>query len=557
MRPTTANRRLLLGTAVLLLAFVLLLVRAVQVQVLAGDEYRARAKAQHLRELQVAAHRGVIYDRNGAELAVSKRMATVYAAPNVIEDADAAADQLAPLLGLDRDSLEEKLDGRSGFVYLARKVDPAVAEQVLELGLRGVGVYPEEKRVYPRGALAPQVLGFVGTDNVGLAGLEKQYDELLSGEAGERGVIRDAFGEELNVIFDRRSRQGDSLVISLDEDIQYRTEQVLSETVEQFEAKKACAIVLEPTSGEILAMAHAPTFDTNAFGDVPEELKRNWAVNDQYEPGSTFKMLVVAAALEAGLVTPETTFRLAPTIKVYDRVVNEAHRDQPAVREWTVTQILAQSSNVGAVTLGLEVGKDRLVDMISRFGFTRPLGIDFPGEAPGSMPEPGRWSGSTIANVPIGQGIATSPLQMAAAYAAIANDGVLVRPRLNRNLPAPERRVMSPEVAQQLRQMLSTTITEGTGQMAALTGYTVAGKTGTAQKVNENGGGYSREKYVASFVGMVPADRPELVILVAVDEPTKAYYGSTVAAPAFRLIADFAVKHLEIPPSEQPTEEER
>jgi cell division protein FtsI (penicillin-binding protein 3) len=518
--------------------------------VLAGDQYRDRARSQHVRQFEVAPHRGLIYDRNGAELAVSERRATIYAAPSLVEDPRLAADQLAPLLGLELDTLREKLDGSGGFTYLARKIDPAVAEEVLALELRGVGVFPEEKRVYPRGSLAPQVLGFVGTDNVGLAGLEKQYDELLAGEAGERGVVRDPFGRDLNVLFDRAGLHGESLVLTLDEDVQYWAEQVLTQTVEQFEAKKAGAVVLDPRSGEVLAMANAPTFDTNVFGEVPEDLKRNSIVTDQYEPGSTFKMVVAAAALEAGLVTPDTTFRLAPTIKVYDRTVHEAHRDQPAVREWSVTEILAQSSNVGAVTLGLEVGKERLVDMITRFGFTRPLGIDFPGEAGGSMPSPDRWSGSTIGNIPIGHGIATTPLQMAAAYAAIANDGVMVRPRLVRNAPAPERRVISPEVAGQLRRMLETTITEGTGQQAGVARYVVAGKTGTAQKVKEDGPGYSREKYVASFVGMVPADDPQLVILVVVDEPSKAYYGSTVAAPAFARIADFALKHLEIPPGD-------
>jgi cell division protein FtsI/penicillin-binding protein 2 len=549
MRAPGLNRRLLTGCAFLLLAFAILLGRAFYVQAIAGPDFRQRAERQHLRELEVAAHRGIIYDRNGAELAVSKRMATIYATPYLVSDAALAADKLAPLLGQDAQALQEKLDGKGGFTYLARKVERSVAEKVMALKLRGIAVYPEEKRVYPRGALAPQLLGFVGMDNEGLAGVELQYHALLAGTAGQREVIRDLFGKELDVLMEDRGEQGDSVVLSIDEDIQYFSEQVLAQTVERFEAKKASAIALDPQTGEVLAMANAPLFDTNAFGEAEEALRRNAVVTDQFEPGSTFKMVVAAAALEAGLVEPDTTFRLAPTIKVHDRVVHEAHRKQPAVREMSVTEILAQSSNVGAVTLGLEVGQDRLVEMIERFGFTRPLGIDFPGEASGYMPPPERWSGSTIANIPIGQGISASALQIAAAYAVIANDGVLVRPHLARSAPAPEKRVISPETAQQLRAMLTTTVSEGTGQQANLANYPVAGKTGTAQKVNEDGRGYSHDNYVASFVGMVPAEDPELVILVIVDEPSKAIYGSVVAAPAFKDIADFALKRLEIPPT--------
>jgi cell division protein FtsI/penicillin-binding protein 2 len=329
-------------------------------------------------------------------------------------------------------------------------------------------------------------------------------------------------------------------------------EKVLADTVATFEAKGACAIVLDPTNGEILAMANTPVFDTNTYSSVPEKDRRNSAVVDLYEPGSTFKPVVVAAALEAGLVEPSTVFSLERTITVYDRTVHESHEDIPAVRDLTVTQILAQSSNVGAVTLGLEVGKDRLVDMITKLGFTKKLGVDFPGEEDGIMLKPEKWSGTTIANVPIGQGISVTALQMAAAYSAIANNGVMVQPHLVRGTSGLwNRRVLSEEVAQELRTMLLavTADEDGTGKQAQVAGYTVAGKTGTAQKVKEGGGGYDQDRYVASFVGMVPAESPRLVILVKVDEPTTEHLGAYVAAPAFAKIADFALKSLGIPPT--------
>ena len=298
-------------------------------------------------------------------------------------------------------------------------------------------------------------------------------------------------------------------------------------------------------------MANTPVFDANLYASktVLESDRRNMAVTDQYEPGSTFKMVTVAAALEAGVVNPDTMFTLKPTIKIYDREVHEAHEDVEAVRHYTVTEILAKSSNVGTVTIGQQVGKQGLVDMIRKFGFTEKAGIDFPGEVDGQMLAPERWSGTTIANVPIGQGIAVTPLQLAAAYAAIANGGIMVQPHLVRSASAAQsHQVVSQRVADQLREMLTVTVEDGTGKLAQVTGYEVAGKTGTAQKVKETGG-YYEDHVVASFVGMVPAEDPKLVILVTVDDPLTQQFGSYVAAPAFAQIAGFSLRRLGIPPS--------
>ncbi len=545
-----ANRRLLVLSVSLLVAFGLLVARAVVVQAVDGSRYRAEAARQHVQDLTLDAKRGVIYDRNGAELAVSQRMATIYATPYLIKEPAVTAAKLAPVLGVKESELLVKLAAGGGYVRLARKVDPAIGERVGKLDLPGVGVQPEDKRVYPRGALAAQLLGFVGTDNDGLTGLELQYQGRLTGVKGERRVVTDPMGRSLDIVSDTASREGSSLVLTIDEDIQFEAEQVLGETVKQFGAKKATAVVIDPRNGEVLAMADSPGYDANKFLDATDAERRNTVVTDLYEPGSTFKVVVAAAALERGLVTKDTVLHVPRTIRVYDRVVHEAHTNLPAIRNLTVTQILSESSNVGAVMLGQEVGKDDLVDMIHRFGFTKPLGIDFPGEAGGIMLPPDKWSGSTIANVPMGQGISVTPLQIASAYATIANGGVFVQPHLVRDAATPEtHRVVSSTVAADLMQMLQVTVNTGTGKNARLQGYAVAGKTGTAQKVNADGSGYSDTKFISSFVGMVPAQSPRLVVLVTVDEPSKGgYYGSDVAAPAFARITDFALKHLEIPP---------
>jgi cell division protein FtsI/penicillin-binding protein 2 len=550
MNLRRANKRLAWIFGLALVFLLVLFGRAFYIQVVAAAGLKAQATTQDQRTVKLAASRGSIFDRNGDQLAVSKPTATIYATPYQVKDAERAstAEQLSRILAIPQDELLTKLSGTGGFVYLARKVDTALGDEVRALKLPGIGVLTEDKRVYPKGALAPQLLGFVGTDNVGLAGIEKEYEAQLSGKSGVEKVVRDASGRRLATLSDTEAQAGSPVKLTIDDEIQFETEKVLAQTVKDYSAKRASAVVLDPTTGEVLAMADTPVFDTNAFSTMTPEEQRNSVVSDQYEPGSTFKTIVVAAALEAGLVTPQTKFKLAPTIQVYDRVVHEAEQ-VPAVRDWSVTQILAQSSNVGAVELGLEVSKQPLVDMIKRFGFTQKEGIDFPGEAAGSMLAPDKWSGTTIANVPIGQGISVTALQMATAYAAIANGGVLVQPHLVLDGQEHQsREVISPQVAAQLRDMLMQTVEVGTGTEAQVKGYKVAGKTGTAQKVKP-GGGYYSDKFVSSFVGMVPADAPRLVILVVVDEPSGEHLAGQVAAPAFAKIADFSLKRLGIAPT--------
>ncbi len=549
------NRRLGATVAFVVLSFLLLSGKAVYLQVVQAAELRAAADQQHVREAKLPAGRGVIYDREGAELAVSKPMASVVANPLLVVDPQETAGSLATALSMPEAQLLARLTKAGGYSVLARTVEPSVADRALALGLEGIEVRPTDRRVYPKGVLAPQLLGCVGDEGQGLAGLELEYQAMLAGQPGERDYIRDNSGRSLEVLSDDESTDGHSIVLTIDEDIQWQAEQVLSGVLKEFGAKKATAIVLDPRTGEVLAMANAPLFDANSFGNADPLVQRNMAVTDQYEPGSTFKVVTVAAALERGLVTPETRLEVERSIKVWDRVVKESHWEElPAVRDLSVTNILALSSNVGTIKLGRKVGKLSLVDMIRRFGFTRKTGIDFPGEAAGSMLPADKWSGSTIANVPIGQGISASPLQMAAAYAAIANDGVYVQPYLvqNEHVKTPSHRVISSVVAAQLREMLKITVSDGTGGAARVHGYVVAGKTGTAEKPKLKGRGYDTDRVVASFIGMVPADSPRLVILVTVDEPTTQHFGAVVAAPAFARIADFALKHLEIAPGGAP-----
>jgi cell division protein FtsI (penicillin-binding protein 3) len=554
MSISKTHRRLALFMGVSILFLAALFVRAFYVQVVAASKLQEKADSQHIRSVTLDAPRGTIFDRNGEALAISRNVASVYADLPNVKDAAKTAEALSSVLNVPAADLFAKLtDAKVSFKYLARRVDPSIGTAVKNVikndKLAGIGVLSEAKRVYPKGALAPQLLGFVGgTDYVGMEGLELEYNDTLSGEAGEMQVVRDPNGDRLSTISTTPAEPGSPITLTIDSAIQFEAEKALTEAVDQFEAKRGCALVVDPRTGGILAMATTPVFSPDAFDaqDLKTGGTRNWAVTDMCEPGSTFKMVTVAAALENGVATPNTTYTLPDVISRFGYVIHEADEDVAPVRTLTVTQILSQSSNIGAVTLGQEVGKDRLVDMIQRFGFTKRLGIDFPGETAGQLPE--KWNALTIYQVPMGQGIAVSPLQLATAYSAIANNGVLVEPHLVEGALKPWiRQVVSPPVAAQLRAMLQVTVEKGTGKKAQLEGYTVAGKTGTAQKPNEKSKGYSDE-VIASFVGMVPADSPRLVILVMIDEPQTERLGAKVAAPVFARIADFALKRLGIPP---------
>jgi len=544
-----ANRRIRLLLAVFVLAFAIAFLRAAWLQGVRAGSFGRLAASQHSEEVTIPAARGTLYDRGGVQLAIGEQATTVYADPRLVRDPRREAAVVAQVMRLDPTQVETELADRAhGFVYVARKADPALAAKLKRRHLPGLFFYPEERRFYPQAALASQVLGYAGVDNHGLAGLELSLDKVLAGRPGRERIVKDASGQAIDTVQSQTERDGSDVYLTLDHTIQANAQAVLKQTVVRWQAKSATAIVLDPRSGAVLAMAVAPGFDANIYPQVWRGYQRNRAVTDTYEPGSTFKLITVSGALSDRLVTPLSSFVLPYSIHVADRIIHDA--EPRGTETMTVAQILARSSNVGAITLAERLGQHRLARWISRFGFGRPTGIDYPGESPGIVVPERRWSGSTIGNVPIGQGIAVTPIQMASAYAAIANRGIWVRPHLvdhvgdGPSVFEPRRRIVSRRVSRQVLAMLKNVVLDGTGTLAAVPGYQVAGKTGTAAKVDPDGT-YSNTRYVASFIGIVPASRPRLVILVSVDEPRGAIWGGVVAAPAFSQIARFDLQYLD------------
>ena len=553
MTRAATNRRIVVLAAMFVVLLGVALGRAFWLQALNGDAYAAMAVRQHHETVVVPAARGTIFDRNGEPLAIGRQTTTVYANPQQVERPRDLTLAVAEELDLDPADVYPQLADRSrGFVYVARKVDPLDADRLEELGFAGLGFFPEELRTYPQGPVASQVLGYAGLDNKGLEGLERSLEKVLGGRAGSQTIVKDPVGRALDVVSTSPETPGRNVRLTIDHQIQANTEDVLSETVRRYGAKAASAIVMDPHTGAVLAMAVAPGFNANRFPTTRADRRRNRAVTDTYEPGSTFKLVTFAAALQEGIVSPDSSFRLPPTLKVADRVIHEA--EARGTERMTVRRIVEHSSNIGTVTIAQQLGEGRLAHWIDRFGFGQKTGIDFPGESSGFALPPNQWSGSTIGTVPIGHGIAVTPIQMACAYAAIANGGVLVSPHLVERVDGRSveqkrgKRIVSRSVSTQMLSMLRGVVLEGTGTEAAIPGYTVAGKTGTAAKIDSATGRYSSSRYVASFVGLVPATKPRLVIMVMVDEPSGSIYGGVVAAPAFKQIARFNLQHLEVPP---------
>jgi cell division protein FtsI (penicillin-binding protein 3) len=547
-----ANRRIRLLGAVFALVFSIAFIRAGWLQAIRAQALDRMASNQHRQTIDVQPHRGTIYDRRGLELAIGSPAITVYANPRQIRDPRAVAVAAGQTLGVDPDKLYPLLADRShGFVYVERQADADKAQALQRRNIVGLGFYPEEKRIYPQQRVGSSVVGYAGVDNKGLSGLELSLDRVLTGRRGEKTIVKDPFGRTLEVVGSKPGSDGQNVYLTIDHTIQGQVERILRATQERWRARSASAVVMDPRTGAILALAVEPGFNANRSPNVSDDRKRNRAVTDTYEPGSTFKIVTISAALESGQVKPTTRYRLPPTIQVADRKIHDA--EPRGTVTLNVEQILSLSSNVGVVTIAEALGKDRIARWIKRFGFGRRTGIEYPGESKGIVLPPNKWSGSTIGNVPIGQGIAVTALQMIAAYSAIANEGVWVEPHLVERVgngapvqPA-RRRIMSVGTAQAVRHMLRKVVEEGTGTTAQVPGYRIAGKTGTAAKPDERGG-YSNYKYVASFVGFVPVKNPRVVILVTVDEPKGAIWGGVVAAPAFAEIAKFTTQYLEVAP---------
>jgi cell division protein FtsI (penicillin-binding protein 3) len=543
------------------LFFVLLVVaagRTVYLGVLRGGTLRRAASNEQLTNETVTAPRGTITDRNGVDLAISEPAQDISADPYLITDPLSAARRLAPLLGQTRASVLTKLSERRGFVYLARALPAKAAQAVLALRIAGVTGTPVMRRVYPRGSLAAQVLGVVGAEGGGLAGLEYSSNKLLVGRSGKRRVISDALGQPVSISETRREVPGESLSLTLDANIQQRAEDVLGAVARVFAPKDATAIVMDPRTGAILALANWPQVDANdpaAYSpEAMAEAMEDRAVGLDYEPGSTFKVVAVSGALEAGLITPSTPFNIPDQIQVAEKTI---HDDTEHPEETlTTAQILARSSNVGAIKIGELEGAPRFNEWVHRYGFGAPTGVELPGEEAGATLALKEYSGSSMGNLPIGQGELVTPMQMATAYAAIANGGILRPPHIihaidGRVQPEPAgHRVITSTTAAALRHMLEGVLgPEGTAHEVSIPGYELAGKTGTASKIDAATGEYSQTAYVASFIGFAPATNPQLLCAVVVEEPSSgSIYGGTVAAPAFGQIMSFALPYLGIPP---------
>lgn len=547
------SRRIRLLGALAVVGVAMMIVRAGWLGTVDSGWLSAVAAGQQEQTVISPGQRGAIVDRNGYELAFDRLSDTVVATPYLITDAQQAAMRLAPLLKLPESAILAKLIVSGGYSVVAQGLNQSVGNAVRNLGISGISVQDSFARDLPNNNLAAQVLGLVG-DSGGVSGLEQQYNSALTGTPGVVIENQDPQGQALSTVKNTPAKPGQMVQLTLDSDIQANLESILAATQAQFKAKSVSGIVMQPQTGAILGMATSPGYNPNDRTQFDPATARLRTVTDQFEPGSIFKIVAMAGAIQEGLVTPTTRIAVPGVLPLYDIKLHDA--EAHGTKVWSVSEIFERSSNIGTVKVAERVGYPALANWISRFGFGRPSGIDYPGESSGYFPQylGAGWSGVSIGNVPIGQGVSATQLQIARAYSVIANRGRLVTPHLVAKVggkpvayPAGPR-VISATTAQELDGMLRKVVSaQGTGDAAHVKGYSVAGKTGTAQVIGSDGK-YSNSLYVSSFAGYVPANRPRLVIVVTVDEPGVGTYGGTVAAPAFSQIASMALIRLGIPP---------
>jgi cell division protein FtsI (penicillin-binding protein 3) len=559
-RPLQGVRpRFVVSILAFLVLFVVLGFRAFQLQVLRGEELKHLGERQHLKEWVLLPKRGTILDRDGEPLALSLEGQSVYVRPRRVKDPQVAR-SLAQALGLNASEVRQKLKSDKPFVWVKRQVTPKEAEKVASLNINGVGLSYEPTRYYPQGSVAGQVLGFVGLDSQGLEGVELHYDAHIRGETGSPVVERDALGRRVLAkgVEELKIPPGADIHMTLNTSFQHLAEKQLEAAVTKFRAKSGLVVIVEPFTGEVLAMANYPFFDPNKFTRLSSAQWRNRAVTDSHEPGSTFKTILAAAALEEGIVGREDLFYCEMGKYSYaGRTIHDTHE-----YGWLpFYKIIQHSSNIGATKVAEKLKRERYFKYIEKFGFGQLTGIDLPGEVSGQVRSPANWSAIDLATHSFGQGLAVTPIQLVMAYAAIANGGFLMRPFTVRRVIGPDgnviavnqphvvRRVASERTAHLLTSILKGVVDDGgTGVMAGVEGFEVAGKTGTAQKPDLTHGGYEAKKRVASFIGFVPADDPRLVVLVLVDEPEVSVYGGVVAAPVFQNIARAALRQLNVAP---------
>ena len=550
------GRRLIVLLAVMLLAFGSIAARLAVLQVGDQSSLEALGLSQRVKTFDLPATRGQILDRRGVPLAITLDARDIYADPTLVTDPVGEATQIADVLGEKPKQILPALKAGGTFAYVARQVDLNVSQRVEDLQLPGIGFLSVPKRYYPAGALAPQVIGFVGLDGTGLAGLEQQYDSELAGVPGERTVEQAGDGQPIAPGIDvlKQPVNGVNLQTTLDREIQYQAQEALARAVRDNGAKSGTIIVMDPKTGDILAMASFPWFDPNHFADTNPDRWRNRAVTDAFEPGSVNKIVTAAAAIESGSVSITQRFQVPSSMQVDQYTIHDSHPH--GLETMTLADIIAQSSNIGIATVGGLVGETTFASYLNRFGFGQHTGLDFPGESNGIVPALSNWSGSSLATMSYGQGISVTALQMASVYATVANGGLWVQPRLVSGTvdasgaftPAPAsptKRVLQPQTASILAQMLAYAVQDGTGVSAQIPGSQVAGKTGTAL-IPDPSGGYYANRYIASFIGFLPAGDPRVVVAAILDEPT-TIYGGVAAAPLFQQVARFAIQRLGIP----------
>jgi len=547
--------RLALVSLLVFFIFLVFEIRAFYFQFISRDEFFEKINRQHYTKLSFPSKRGRILDREGKEMALSITVPSVYGVPSLIENKEEAARLLACLLNLDPHGLLKKFSTDRHFVWIKRHVSPGEWERVKELKIKGIGVIEEPKRFYPYKELASVVLGFVNIDHEGLEGVERAYEKFLKAPLMEMVIERDGLGRVFLPL--ERGEEGPwDAYLTLDVNVQYILERALQEGLEECQAKRAVGLIMDPVRGDILGMASLPSFNPNSFWLYPPENRKNFATVGLFEPGSILKPFLVATALEKGFLRPnDIVFCEGGRYNVFGLTI----RDVKSYDWLTVQEVIKYSSNIGAAKIARTIGADDYYEFLKSLGFGEKTGIGLP-EEKGVLKPPKLWTPVDLMTLGFGQGMICTPLQIAVAYSAIANGGLKVKPRIVKELrkvgdgkvlvmePQVERRVLSSEVSRLIMGMLERVVLEGTGTRAFLEGYAIAGKTGTAQKYDPHRGGYSREHFVASFVGIFPADRPKAVILVMFDEPRTSIYGGEVAAPVFRKIVQELIQYWKIPP---------
>ncbi len=554
-------RRFTILSIFVILSFGAVIMRLAHLQLFKGEALAMKAERQHRQAIDVEGERGVIYDRAMRELAVNLDMPSIYGVPSSIENPRDVARKIYDEVDINYSTLARRLDNERHFVWIGRRLQPEVIKKIENMNIKGIGFIPETKRFYPKKEMIGHILGFTDIDNHGIEGIERGYEDYLSGKKGIIVLERDARRQPVltNILLD--PLKGNDLVLTIDEVIQYIMEKELATTVDEHNASGGVGIVMDPTTGEILAMAIYPRFNPNTPDKYNPDQWRNRAITDIYEPGSTFKFIIASGVLEEGLISPNEIVHDGSGSMIFGGSV--IHDPHPTGRPMSFKEVIAHSSNIGTAKIGIRLGKERLYKYARTFGFGDKTGIDLPGEVRGILRDPSAWSGRSVVTISIGQEVGITPVQLITAMSAIANGGWLVRPHLlseiidssgnvKKIMPEIVRRVISNSTSKKMVEILKGVVSpDGTGKLAAINGFTIAGKTGTAQKIDPETGKYSKNRFISSFVGFVPADSPEIAILVIIDEPKGVAWGGSVAAPVFKRVAEQALQYMHVEPKER------